>query len=973
MEITVCRPKTLPLDSGRRTWAVSESHSAVSDEESGDYRGDPPQDSNPGIGDGRLPSMAPYSRNIGESPMSFWPSGTNYFSIQGQHTASCQIPKHQLHEFAANAKAVGVVNVLGCGNSEVSICRDFFGTSLTTGSNNPPKWRLVQMLCCVDTNDQPFWDASKPVSGDAIKAILSNSSSVPLILTMPLNETNNTTSDHPAWVNELQDILSASSISSRHPEQNQHRAPIVVIGTCSDVHLSNIDNLQRFVSTELSISNVRCLTPLSSGYQKATQTIVDFICSLKSPSPEVAKLVFRKRCEGTETMSWSEIEDIVRVESPSSNEDFISTVLEYLEKTGLVLSFSPSLRTGNVRNADVSANHKRLGSTSEDELLLVLQPDTFENSVVKLMNKCKAAHEDINEFLIAAACQHGLVPRDAIDSIASSLDHAVLSVLHRSGILVDPQQVTCLNSSCTDKIYVTDSNMNLLSVDATSVRKNARLCLFVPSLAAEGPRAGLESMTGYISTSSLLFRQEGPYFRGIPLSLFYILLTSLMKRFPYFVKFWRYSGRFHVDPQHILHVEYLQHSIKLVMHVQTKDPMFLQVTGNVCNSIREMVSSQLYVLRQSVGTVADLQLQPAAFVAGGELDFVDVRNINPLTTDVQLYSISGNDFCLEDNFYLWYGRLGKGPSGIQEKFASLSNHIKPLLTAAWLYEKELLHHSEMDRILDVDQDARCQLLLRILETKGTKGEEILSEILQQSRLKTMNTKDTATQTTQGQDEKIAYESSIQPSIHHVRDKHPNSRQQPLRDNAEKQYRPVVVTSTSNTRSGLQEQELVFPRTQPPSLHSPTPTNMDPPLLPQTNLPHTKGDPEIKPIFESKYWHVERATNHFNEARLKDGGKRLGSGSFSTVFHGVLHSESGQSFEVAVKRLKKASSLSSVQAELGKKQFSIEMSVLTRYIHKNVVRLLGFSSDGPDLCLIYEYLQKGALSHRLDCQVCSINI
>jgi hypothetical protein len=83
MEITVCRPKTLPLDSGRRTWAVSESHSAVSDEESGDYRGDPPQDSNPGIGDGRLPSMAPYSRNIGESPMSFWPSGTNYFSIQG--------------------------------------------------------------------------------------------------------------------------------------------------------------------------------------------------------------------------------------------------------------------------------------------------------------------------------------------------------------------------------------------------------------------------------------------------------------------------------------------------------------------------------------------------------------------------------------------------------------------------------------------------------------------------------------------------------------------------------------------------------------------------------------------------------------------------------------------------------------------------------------------------------------------------
>ena len=45
-----------------------------------------------------------------------------------------------------------------------------------------------------------------------------------------------------------------------------------------------------------------------------------------------------------------------------------------------------------------------------------------------------------------------------------------------------------------------------------------------------------------------------------------------------------------------------------------------------------------------------------------------------------------------------------------------------------------------------------------------------------------------------------------------------------------------------------------------------------------------------------------------------------------------------------------------------------MNLLTRYIHPNIVCLVGFSSDGPELCLVYEYMENGALSHRLDCKV-----
>ena len=577
------------------------------------------------------------------------------------------IPKHQLGEYVSNAKAVGIVNVLGYGNHEVSICRKLFGVVLpitrdTTEPIHQPKWRLVQMLCCVDANQQPLWEASLPVTGDAIKPILCNASSVPLIVGMPPNETSvSTSSDNTVWIKELQTLLAAAAILSRYSTQSQHGPPVVVIGACSDVSLSSKEKLQLFISTELGIFSKFCFTSLSNDYQEVLQAIIDFIC-VKSPWPEIVKLVFQARCEGTETLTWTDIEGALKVESSSS--DFITTVMMHLERIGLVLTSSrPSVRTCDVvvaekhKSADLCNKGKNINKASEDELLLVLQPHTFSNSVMKLMDNCKIVHADLNQSLIVAARQYGLVPRDTVDDVVSSLDSVVLSTLHKTGTLLDPQHVTCHHTNCSDKIYITDSNMNVLSGNAGNVMKNARLCLFVPALSAEG--SGSEVMTGYVSTSPLLLRQEGPYFRDIPLPLFYLLVAYLMKHFPYFVKCWRYSARFHVDPQHVLHVEYLQHSIKMVMHVQTTDPMFLQVTGNVCNSVREMMTSHLNVLTQTVESVTDMQLQPAAFIPGREMDFVDLKDINPLTSEDQLYSISGNDFCLHDNFYLWYGRLGK--------------------------------------------------------------------------------------------------------------------------------------------------------------------------------------------------------------------------------------------------------------------------------------------------------------------------
>jgi hypothetical protein len=133
-------------------------------------------------------------------------------------------------------------------------------------------------------------------------------------------------------------------------------------------------------------------------------------------------------------------------------------------------------------------------------------------------------------------------------------------------------------------------------------------------------------------------------------------------------------------------------------------------------------------------------------------------------------------------------------------------------------------------------------------------------------------------------------------------------------------------------------------------------------------PRRKGDPQIHPISEAKYFHVKTATDNFNNQPKRDGGKLLGLGTYGNVYYGVLHSDSGGGeFEVAIKRLKKASSLHPSQVETSRKQFGTEMNILTRYVHSNIVRLLGFSSDGPELCLLYEHMALGALSHRLDCR------
>ncbi|GAB4853311.1 hypothetical protein Ancab_017490 [Ancistrocladus abbreviatus] len=94
----------------------------------------------------------------------------------------------------------------------------------------------------------------------------------------------------------------------------------------------------------------------------------------------------------------------------------------------------------------------------------------------------------------------------------------------------------------------------------------------------------------------------------------------------------------------------------------------------------------------------------------------------------------------------------------------------------------------------------------------------------------------------------------------------------------------------------------------------------------------------------RYGELEEATNNFST--------EVGRGAFSTVYKGILDSETGTI--VAVKKL----------VELLKesdKEFQTEISAIARTNHRNLVQLVGFCNEGQHRLLVYEFMTNGSLS------------
>lgn len=91
--------------------------------------------------------------------------------------------------------------------------------------------------------------------------------------------------------------------------------------------------------------------------------------------------------------------------------------------------------------------------------------------------------------------------------------------------------------------------------------------------------------------------------------------------------------------------------------------------------------------------------------------------------------------------------------------------------------------------------------------------------------------------------------------------------------------------------------------------------------------------------------LQVATNNF--------ASRIGSGGFGIVYYGKL----GDGKEIAVK-------VPSNDSYQGKKQFSNEVSLLSRIHHRNLVAFLGYCHEDGRNILVYEFMHNGTLKEHL---------
>ncbi|XP_063878867.1 interleukin-1 receptor-associated kinase 4-like [Scylla paramamosain] len=144
--------------------------------------------------------------------------------------------------------------------------------------------------------------------------------------------------------------------------------------------------------------------------------------------------------------------------------------------------------------------------------------------------------------------------------------------------------------------------------------------------------------------------------------------------------------------------------------------------------------------------------------------------------------------------------------------------------------------------------------------------------------------------------------------------------------------------------------------------------LDRDLRAQENSAQEQGNPQldfevVQELKEYGFTHfafstIKEITNKFSDLPYDVGGNKLGEGAFGTVYLArvVL---GGREKKVAVKRL--ASGENKVED-----QFKTEIEVLSRCIHENLLPLVGYSCDGPDWCLVYDYMANGSLQDRLAC-------
>eukprot|EP00252_Welwitschia_mirabilis_P009926 TRINITY_DN2285_c0_g1_i2.p1 TRINITY_DN2285_c0_g1~~TRINITY_DN2285_c0_g1_i2.p1 ORF type:complete len:180 (-),score=32.70 TRINITY_DN2285_c0_g1_i2:186-725(-) len=96
--------------------------------------------------------------------------------------------------------------------------------------------------------------------------------------------------------------------------------------------------------------------------------------------------------------------------------------------------------------------------------------------------------------------------------------------------------------------------------------------------------------------------------------------------------------------------------------------------------------------------------------------------------------------------------------------------------------------------------------------------------------------------------------------------------------------------------------------------------------------------------------IQEATRNFHDDNL------IGKGGFGRVYKGVL-----KCGKIAAIKQMDPSSLRGAQ---GDKEFRVEVDLLSRLNHPNLVHLIGYCADRNQRILVYEYMKNGNLQDHL---------
>lgn len=104
--------------------------------------------------------------------------------------------------------------------------------------------------------------------------------------------------------------------------------------------------------------------------------------------------------------------------------------------------------------------------------------------------------------------------------------------------------------------------------------------------------------------------------------------------------------------------------------------------------------------------------------------------------------------------------------------------------------------------------------------------------------------------------------------------------------------------------------------------------------------------QLRLIMQINYNELKQASNNFSDTNI------LGNGGFASVYRGHW-----KGTDVAIKRLK---------CNLMDQALN-ELTILNSYRIDNILPIYGISIDGPEACLVYQFMANGSLEDRLSCK------